>query len=425
MTEIAQQIPDTAEIGVAEALEWALYRLRWSNNELRNYLAKQTPPVAQLQNNPERLSPQSPPPQGMKRPSEPVNSDPASNRSQSRRPSIQGSRLFPIAGTTDERWRNADQLEPSAAQAAHHRTTSISAGPQFSRTESPSNAPHSALMLPSPTSLNLPVPPGQPSISSPNSYPQSAAHAAHLQDLQHQVSVKTLALQTLQREYDSLLQKLERMRTKCATLEKKFEVSDAEINSLTDERERLEKQVETLEKQLEDTQNARDEARSTSAEQASQYMKIMEMAGRLQAQAAEDRRKWETERETLLSRVADLQAGDRGVRGTKSSNPPHRPTSSRVDLEVGHDEKSLSRADLEADLDEKSPDGFEESGIVDPKAKFFQTEMKKLEVRVQNLENALHAAQEESKIVREAAVTLASVGQRMEIAAEKVRGGPG
>lgn len=299
---------------------------------------------------------------------------------------------------------------------------------QLGRTESPSNAPQSAMMLPSPTSLNLPVPPSLSSISPPTTYPHSAAHAAHLQDLQHQVSVKTLALQTLQREYDSLLQKLERMRTKCATLEKKFEVSDAEINSLTDERERLEKQVETLEKQLEEAQNARDEARSTSAEQASQYMKIMEMAGRLQAQAAEDRKKWENEKENLLNCVTELQAGDRSTRGTKSSEPPDRPTSSRADIEVGHEETSFSRADLEAAVDEGPSSSFAaarlpaETDLTD-KPTLLQREMKRLEARVQRLETALHAAQEESKLVREAALTLAGVGQRMETAVEKAIGG--
>lgn len=280
------------------------------------------------------------------------------------------------------------------------------------------------MMLPSPTSLNLPVPPSLSSISPPSAYPHSAAHAAHLQDLQHQVSVKTLALQTLQREYDSLLQKLERMRTKCATLEKKFEVSDAEINSLTDERERLEKQVETLEKQLEDAQNARDEARSTSAEQASQYMKIMEMAGRLQAQAAEDRRKWETEKESLLSKVAELQTGDRSMGLNRPSDPPDRPMSSRAEPEVGNVETPISRTDQETDSEGESPTSFAAGTLPDDpdpvdKTKLLQRELRKLEARVQSLEVALQAAQEESKLVREAALTLAGVGQRMETAVEK------
>jgi exonuclease VII small subunit len=49
--------------------------------------------------------------------------------------------------------------------------------------------------------------------------------------------------------------------------------------------------------------------------------------------------------------------------------------------------------------------------------------MRRLEARAQNLETALRAAQEESKLVREAALTLAGVGQRMETAVEKAMGG--
>ena len=170
--------------------------------------------------------------------------------------------------------------------------------------QSPLYASSSSRILPSPTSLNLPVPAG---IISPSLQPNTA-HAAHVQDLQHQVSVKTLGLQTLQREYDSLLQKLERQRTKCATLEKKFEVSDVEINSLTDEKENLERQVETLERQVEDAQNVRDEARKTGADQSAQYMKMIEMAGRLQAKATDDRKKWEQEKVSLIGRIEELES---------------------------------------------------------------------------------------------------------------------
>ena len=279
-------------------------------------------------------------------------------------------------------------------------------------------------MLPSPTSLNLPVPPGLSAIPSPSTFPLSAAHATHLQELQHQVSVKTLTLQTLQREYDNLLQKLERMRTKCATLEKKFEVSDAEINSLTDERERLEKQVESLEKQLEDAQNARDEARSSSAEQAAQYMKIMEMAGRLQAQASDDRRRWETEREKLTNRVTELQEVNLNATGSRSLRRQDHPTSSRPDLEA---DLAISRADIETNLDTSvgtgaapkkafmaSITGGHSSASAHTADKDVQREIMRLEARVESLQNALQIAQEESKIVREAALALAGASQRLD-----------
>jgi len=427
--DIVQQIPDAAEIDLPEALEWALYRLRWSNNEIRNFSNQM--PTTQLHSGPEALSPQSPRFPTMKRPSDPTLPDPASNRPHSRRQSVQGSRMYPTGGPSEDRWRNTDSTEQPPSHPLHHRGTSLSGGIQFGRTESPSNVPHSALMLPSPTSLNLPVPPGLSAIPSSSTFPLSPAHAAHLQELQHQVSVKTLTLQTLQREYDNLLQKLERMRTKCATLEKKFEVSDAEINSLTDERERLEKQVETLEKQLEDAQNARDEARNSSAEQASQYMKIMEMAGRLQAQASDDRRRWETEREKLSNRVAELQEANLNAAGSRSLLHQERTTSIHADLEA---DLAISRADIETDFDDTSFGAGSDpnqtlttlitvSGHTADNEVLMHREVMRLEARVESLQIALRVAQEESKVVREAALALAGAGQRLDEAIKNAKPG--
>jgi len=216
------------------------------------------------------------------------------------------------------------------------------------------------------------------------------------------------------------------MRTKCATLEKKFEVSDAEINSLTDEKERLEKQVETLEKQLEEAQSARDEARSASAEQASQYMKIMEMASQLQAQAAEERKNWEMEKARMLTRLAESKAGDDVMKQPGSSHLLDRPTSSRVDVEIDKVDASRGSADLAIGTEiEPSTIASFSKGLLptDPvpgtMGTLFQREINRLEARVQNLETALKAAEDESKIIREAALTLAGVGQRMESAVEK------
>jgi predicted nuclease with TOPRIM domain len=152
-----------------------------------------------------------------------------------------------------------------------------------------------------------------------------SAQAAHLKDLQHQLSVKTLAMQTLQHDHDALIQKLERQRIKCATLEKKFAVSDSEICALSNDKDRLELHVEILEKQIEKLNADRDEARKASAASSAQYLMIVEMAGRLQGKAlsngdassasssssgvvAEDGKPWGKEREGLLKRIADLEA---------------------------------------------------------------------------------------------------------------------
>jgi chromosome segregation ATPase len=283
----------------------------------------------------------------------------------------------------------------------------------------------SARMFPSPTSLNLPVPPG---VQSP-SLPPNAAQAAHFQDLQHQVSVKSLALQTLQREYDSLLQKLERQRTKCATLERKFEVTDAEINSLTNEKERLERQVEGLEKQIEEAQMARDDARKSSAEQSSQYMKMIDMAGRLQGKAAEDRRIWEQEKNQLVERIKGLEMVSR----QSTVVPPS--AMSRADIEGIEEDTpakgqsniaSPSREDLDQD-ETGHPAAAHQLQL--PDANFasldgeldsLRKEVAALKSRIRALEDALNVAREEGRKVRDAALTLAGCGQRTEAAVEKV-----
>ena len=270
-------------------------------------------------------------------------------------------------------------------------------------------------MLPSPSSLNLPIPPTLPSISSPSPVTSSAAHLAHLQDLQHQVSVKQLALQTLQREYDSLLQKLERQRVKSQALEKKFEVSDAEVNSLTDEKERLAGQVLALEAQVEELQVARDEARKMGADSAAQYMKIVEMAGRLQGKGVEDKKGWEKERDTLLRRITELEGGQppRSTQSSYAGSSHHSPGS------MEHGASPLRYLSEQVAGTQLAQSPFGNTAQTDDTA-LLRQEIFELKDRIAALEAALKEALEESKAVREAALSLASAGQRLEKSATSV-----
>ena len=154
----------------------------------------------------------------------------------------------------------------------------------------------SNMLLPSPTSFKFSVPNVAAPLS-PGGDAVQSAQAAHLQDLQHQVSTKTLALQTLQREHDNLLAAFSRSQIRCTTLEKKFQVSDAEINTLTEERLKLLSQIEAFETQVEDLMSSREEARKQSVANGGQYMKIMAMASRLEAQGAADKKKSMSEKE--------------------------------------------------------------------------------------------------------------------------------
>jgi len=142
-----------------------------------------------------------------------------------------------------------------------------------------------------------------PSLSPPIAPAHFSPQTVHLHALQHDISVKALALQTLQHEHTTLLRTLERQRTRYATLEQKLRISDVEINTLSDEKDRLVGQVSTLENRVEELQQSRDEARSQLFANGAQYMRIMEMGNRLQAQGAADAKTWGAEKEALERRI--------------------------------------------------------------------------------------------------------------------------
>ncbi|TID26746.1 hypothetical protein E6O75_ATG01239 [Venturia nashicola] len=197
-----------------------------------------------------------------------------------------------------------------------------------------------------------------------------------------------MALQTLQKEYDSLLQKFERQRVRSGALEKKFEVSDAEINSLTDEREKLTDQMQFLENHVDKLQKTRDEMRRMGTESASQYMKIVEMADRLQSRGVEDKKAWDKERQLLLSR---LQASEQG----------------RAQSVEGREDFTAKRGCL-ADERFAAVSGNDPSKL--------QREVHRMKERITTLESSLQKAKKESHAIREAALTLAGCSQRIDAA---------
>jgi len=273
--------------------------------------------------------------------------------------------------------------------------------------------PSRPTMLPSPSSMNFPSAsaPNLPPISPPPTTLHNSAQAIHLQDLQHQVSVKTLAFQTLQREYDSLLQKLERQRTKCATLEKKFEVSDVEINSLTDEKEKLQAQVIVLENQVEDLQQSRDEARRQLVANGAQYMRIMEMANRLQAQSADDKKRWEAERGELEQRIKILEeamvtGSEQPARETGPDSAANPPSITLSHNHINSSKPTSSSASSSAET-----------------IHVLRVEIGRLRSRTQTLEVALQTMREESISIQAAAKQLVESGDKIENVSQGALGG--
>ena len=226
------------------------------------------------------------------------------------------SSTFPTGLEAERRVSHQSITAPSSSHSPPRAISSPGSG--FLPPPSPGPAPLNVRMLPSPASLNFPtVAPTLPSISSPATSYHSSAHTVHLQDLRREISIKTLEYQTLQREYNDLLQKLQRQQTKSAAFEKKFEVSDAEINSLTSEKERLQDQIVDLEKSIEELQHTREDERREHSANGTQYMRILEMANKLQEQGAVEKRSWITEKKELEDKIRTLEKFGHSLREIK------------------------------------------------------------------------------------------------------------
>lgn len=229
---------------------------------------------------------------------------------------------YHVAGSFDEQRRASDSLQKNQPlrtfSPAHSDSWTSSAQIQQ---QSPSFYGRSLRPLPSPSSLAtasqkafwsgpaVAAPPGSSPTSvnqaptSIHTAPTSSAASQHIADLQHQVTLKSLSLQTLQSEYTSLLQKSQRDRLKSQTFEKKAMAADQEINDLTTRNEELVEQVRTLESQLDECEKKRETERSDAVREKEQWGRMLEMSGRLQAKSADDRQKLVQEKESLCQRI--------------------------------------------------------------------------------------------------------------------------
>ncbi|OCL02925.1 hypothetical protein AOQ84DRAFT_368805 [Glonium stellatum] len=401
-------------VGTEKSLQWAVELVQWTNLKLQDQterLVTRTTEHGLYQA--EQISTAGPY-ETMKRTQENIDRD---EHSPSTRPPPGSLYEFPRlpqpTGMPEDNRRSLYSSDLPPMSHSPHRTAS-SSGSIFIPPQSPLQASQSLRtgMLPSPSSMNFPTGPNLPSISSPSSSMQTSAQAAHLQDLQHQVSIKTLAFQTLQREYDSLLQKLERQRTKCATLEKKFEVTDVEINTLTDEKEKLLAQIAALESQVEELQKSRDEARRQLSANGAQYMRIMEMANRLQAQGAEDKKRWEAEKVELERRIKLLE--EAMVTGGETADAPLTQAATELfhPTSAGQPAASTTTALMTPTL---APSA-ETIAVL-------RAEIARLRSRTQSLETALQTMRDESVSIQAAAQTLVGSGRKVKDAVDNALGG--
>ncbi|KAK7700734.1 hypothetical protein SLS57_012019 [Botryosphaeria dothidea] len=243
---------------------------------------------------------------------------------------------------------------------------------------------------------------------------QGTAHSAHLQDLQHQISLKTLALQTLRQEYDALLSKLDRQRTKCAALEKKFEVTDVEINSLTTEKEELEARVVALEQQVDELREQRDDARRREVQTGGQYRSIVEMASRLQGMAAEEKRAWMQEREGLLRALGWDDSRAREQRAEVESGMAYMPSATAPDVAASglDSSRNLLSANLPGPHTEQASASATSQVIA-----ALRVEVAQLRSRTQALEAIIRAIRDQGTAMEEASQAVVEAGKKMREAA--------
>jgi len=216
----------------------------------------------------------------------------------------------------------------------------------FGSGQSPMQSQPSARTLPSPPGAAFP---GSRSAGPAPYSPTTATHAVqttHLQDLQHQISTKTLALQTLQREHDQLLAAFSRSQIRCNALDKKSQVSDHEINTLTEEKIRLQRQVQSLEEQVDDLAKSRDEVHKQSTSDSAQWRQIMAMSSQLQLKGADEARRYKTERDAWEREQAALQARIEELESSRVIRAAHPgPASGSTTSEASDD--VLASASLE------------------------------------------------------------------------------
>lgn len=277
----------------------------------------------------------------------------------------------------------------SAPLSAYPRQTSP--GPPGSRPlralPSPSSLaypPSAAPSLPPPTvhSVGSPAPSYQHSTSI-HTASTSSATSAHIADLQHQVTLKSLSLQTLQSEYSTLLQKLQRERVKGQAIEKKTSVADNEVNELTGKNEELTEQVKALEIQVEESERKREAERAEAAREKEQWGRMLDMSGRLQAKSAEGRQKLVEERDQLLKRVTAYEEENKNRFGRWKGTMIARTETPQV-----------ATGPLESNS-ESSPTGFEGSNSGDVAS--LRQEVSALKASIEVLRVALYEAKQHNQ----------------------------
>ncbi|KAF3903782.1 hypothetical protein ABW20_dc0109243 [Dactylellina cionopaga] len=124
-------------------------------------------------------------------------------------------------------------------------------------------------------------------------------------DLQHKLSTKTLALETLQKEHDRLLGAYSRQQTRSAAIQKKCAVADSEIVSLSAERDRLQEALEQSETQVQELTEQRDSINKRLVARVREYSNILQLASQMENLTTMEHKRWKERDALLRSRILE------------------------------------------------------------------------------------------------------------------------
>lgn len=229
----------------------------------------------------------------------------------------------------------------------------------------------------------------------------SAALMAHLQDLQNRIDTRTLAYETLQREHQNLLSAFTRSQTRIAALDKESSTTNSEIRNMHDERAKLEAHIESLEAQVRDIQQSRDDAHAQSIAKGAQYMHIMAMSTKLEAQGASDSQKWkvegekwELEKKAFMQQITALETEKSALLCKLDKIVPLE-----ISCTCSH---TLSASEAVDD------------GKISASHRILQHEVEELRMNCQKMQSALQMLHQESSHFDDAFERLGDIGQRLQ-----------
>ncbi|KAI9646184.1 hypothetical protein NHQ30_005624 [Ciborinia camelliae] len=329
----------------------------------------------------------------------------------------------------------SEELPPIRTQSPYHPTPlPIDNTSQRLSIMNPPPAPNRQLpsppgrAFPSPTSVNFSSPSGSASYISPSGGPlqssnlhtstnvlppitgtqsSDSALQVHTAALQHEVSIQKIALSSLQGEHDKLLAAFSRSQSRASALEKKHQVSDTEIFSLTEEKARLHTQVLELEGDVEDLAKSRDSYRQAAVQEGAQYVEIVKMASQLEEKTGEERKNWNKLKLELEQRIQELSAGMK-THTQDSSTTLLIPEETRRNTPSPSEHKKF-----EGSTGTTATESISDAqlGAKDDQADLLRAEVERLRKRCEEVEAALRAVRQESRSMESIVEALSRAGK--------------